>query len=61
MKRRWKDLIVIWLWTSWIVWTIYAVIKIRPGWLAMTMIMLVFLSTFLMTAAITLTDDFGDE
>jgi hypothetical protein len=61
MKRRWKDLIIIWLWALWIVWTIYAITNISPTWLAVLMITFAFLSTFFITFSLIITDDFWDE
>ncbi len=60
MKRRWKNLIVAALWVAWFVWTIYAISDIRPGWLAITMIMLMLISTFLITASLTIINDAND-
>jgi len=61
MKRRWKNIITTGLWILWITWTIYAIIDIRPAWLAMTMITFTFLSTFLITISITIVNDFWDD
>ena len=61
MKHHWKNIIITGLWILWIIWAVYAIIKIRPTWLAMTMITFMFLSTFFITVSITITDNFGDK
>ena len=61
MRHRWDNIIITGLWILWLIWTAYAITKIRPTWLAITMIIFMFLSTFFITVSIKITDDFWDE